>query len=173
MSFTSGSGTRAKPTVRPVDSAPFHEVRGAVSGAAPTATRGSRRPWATRLTAPTVFPMSLGRLMVRRSLDAAAYPSSSNSLGMWSGSVGGAGSGSGASAVRLNRCTMSSAPEAPSMAEWWTLVTMPMRPCLRPSTTHSSQSGRLRSSGELAICPAISPSSRRPPGAGQPIRRMW
>ena len=36
------------------------------------------------------------------------------------------------------------------MAEWWTLVTMPMRPCLRPSTTHSSQSGRLRSSGELA-----------------------
>ncbi len=68
---------------------------------------------------------------------------------------------------------MSSAPELPSMAEWWTLVTTPMRSCLRPSMTQSSQRGRDRSSGVLAIWPAISPSSRRPPGAGQPMRRMW
>ncbi len=72
-----------------------------------------------------------------------------------------------------NRCTRKSAPEAPSMAQWWTLVTMPTRSCLRPSMTHISHSGRLRSSWRLAICPASSPSSRRPPGAGAPMRRRW
>ena len=61
---------------------------------------------------------------------------------------------------------MISAPDAPSMAEWWTLTTKPTRSCLRPSMTHASHSGRLRSRGTEAICAATSPSSRRPPGAG-------
>ncbi len=38
------------------------------------------------------------------------------------------------------------------MAQWWTLVTMPTRSCLRPSMTHISHSGRVRSSWRLAIC---------------------
>ena len=53
------------------------------------------------------------------------------------------------------------------MAEWWTFVTMPTRPCLSPSTTQSSHSGRERSSCVLATWPATSPSSRRPPGDGR------
>ena len=42
------------------------------------------------------------------------------------------------------------------MAEWWTFVTMPTRPCLSPSTTQSSHSGRERSSCVLATWPATS-----------------
>ncbi len=68
---------------------------------------------------------------------------------------------------------MISAPEAPSMAAWWTFTMKPTRSCLRPSTTHASHRGRERSSGTEAISPATAPSSRRPPGDGQVMRRTW
>src|ERR1700681_1137342 len=52
----------------------------------------------------------------------------------------------------------------PSASTWWTLWMIAMRLSARPSATYISHSGRLRSSGVLAISPISWSSSRRPPG---------
>ena len=59
---------------------------------------------------------------------------------------------------------MRSAPVTPSMAAWCIFVTIASWPSSRPSTTHSSQSGRVRSSGRPAMSPTISASSCIEPG---------
>ena len=81
--------------------------------------------------------------------------------------------GAASPGLRLKRCTKRPAPEAPSTAAWCTLVMTAKRPPSMPSMTHASHSGRERSSGVLAMRPQISPSSLRPPGAGQATRRTW
>ena len=55
---------------------------------------------------------------------------------------------------------------SPSASTWWTLWMIAMRSSASPSATYISHSGRLRSSGVLAISPINWSSSRRPPGAG-------
>ena len=62
---------------------------------------------------------------------------------------------------------MSSTPDMPSIAEWCTLAMIATRSCSRPSTYHSSHSGRERSSGRPAISAVSAASSRGPPGDGQ------
>ena len=76
---------------------------------------------------------------------------SSRSLGTCSGSAGSAGGRSGGFGSRSYSSVMISAPEAPSIAEWWILATNPIRFCLTPSMTQISQSGRVRSRGIDAI----------------------
>ena len=74
-----------------------------------------------------------------------AYPSSSLSVGTRSGfhsSVGGGASSSGSS---CSIATVISLPDTPSMAAWWTLVSMATWPCSKPSMAQHSHSGRLRS----------------------------
>ena len=61
-------------------------------------------------------------------------------------------------------CASRSAPVTPSMVEWWILVTKPTLPFSRPSRRCSSHSGRLRSSGMLAMSATTSASSRMVPG---------
>jgi hypothetical protein len=56
-------------------------------------------------------------------------------------SEGGRGSG-----VMSSRISPSPAPETPSTIEWCILVSVATRPFCSPSITHSSQSGRDRSS---------------------------
>ena len=170
-SFTSASGMRANATLRPREIESFHGVRGAVSGTAPTPPSGSRRLLITFDTLCSVRPTSGIIACDRRAFDAIAYDTNSRSLGTRSGSRAGNGSRAGGSASRSNSSVMISAPDAPSIAAWCTLVTMPIRSCLRPSITHASHRGRVRSSGIDAICAAMSASSRRPPGEGTATRR--
>ena len=84
-------------------------------------------------------------------------------------SLGGGGSGASMSGVKT--LTSSSAAFTPSATEWWILATKPTWPSSSPSTTQTSQSGRLRSSGtpamsgdELVEAPAVAGRrDRRPP----------
>ena len=172
--LSSESGTRANAVERWAVTEAVHGVLGAERGAAPTSFSGARRPCTTRATDWAVRPTSGSTFAARRPSDAAAKPRSSRSLGMCSvGSSTGSEKSSAAIGSRSNRWTRKSAPEAPSMALWCTLVMTPTRSCLSPSTTHISHRGLVRSSGAPAICPASSASSRRPPGAGAPILRRW
>jgi len=108
-----------------------------------------------------------------RDSELTAYPRSSASEGTRSGFQGSAGGGTSAtSGVRSNRATVISAPEAPSMAAWWILVSVARCPCSRPSITHISHSGRLRSRGNDMRWAASSDSSFGPPGAGTAMWRM-
>ena len=56
-------------------------------------------------------------------------------------------SGKGASGDGSVRMPSSSTPDAPSMVEWWVLVSIAHRPSARPSMTYASHSGRERSMG--------------------------
>ncbi len=59
------------------------------------------------------------------------------------------------------------------MTLWCILATMATYPCSRPSATHISHSGLLRSRGRLAMLPTSSASSCSVPGAGTPTRKRW
>ncbi|CFR76415.1 Uncharacterised protein [Mycobacterium tuberculosis] len=84
------------------------------------------------------------------------------------------GCGAGASGCRLHRWDSRFAPATPSTTAWWTLsITATVSLRAPPSMTHISHSGRSRSSGNPAMYPQISASSRRPPGAGIATRRRW
>ena len=61
-------------------------------------------------------------------------------------------------------------PETPSTDAWCIFENTTIWPLARPSITYISQSGRDRSSGMPARCPATSDSSRSPPGAGTASR---
>ena len=86
------------------------------------------------------------------------------------------GSGGGASGSVVHSFDIRLAPVTPSTAAWCTFVITAMRPPFWASVpamfsmTHISHSGRVRSSGSDAMCPAISDSSVRPPGDGSPMR---
>ena len=71
-SFASSSGTRAKATDRCGVSDPFHGVRGALSGTAPTGLSGSRRPSTMREIDLVVSATRRGSDSSRRALDAMA-----------------------------------------------------------------------------------------------------
>ena len=75
-------------------------------------------------------------------------PSSSGCRdGTRSGTHSSAGSCSAISGVRSSSATVISLPDAPSMAAWWTFESTATLPSSRPSITHTSHSGRVRSSG--------------------------
>ncbi len=66
-----------------------------------------------------------------------------------------------------------STPETPSTSAWWVFEIRAKRFFLRPSTSHSSQSGLVRSSCWEKTRAAIRRSSSSPPGAGSAEWRTW
>ena len=95
--LVSSSGTRAKATERCGPMEWLNGVRGAVSGTAPWCSSGLRTRPTMLATDCTVRPMSGTASLARRSLDMAAYPTSSASFGMRSVgiSTGSSGAASG------------------------------------------------------------------------------
>ena len=61
----------------------------------------------------------------------------------------------------------------PSTMQWWILDKMAQRPPSSPSSSHSSQSGRCRSSGSANSFAAVAPSCSGPPGARTEACRTW
>ena len=66
-----------------------------------------------------------------------------------------------------------STPETPSTSAWWVLESRAKRSSATPSTSHSSHSGRSRSSGWENTRPASRLSSSSPPGRGSAVWRTW
>ena len=66
-----------------------------------------------------------------------------------------------------------STPETPSTSAWWLLPTTAKRPSRSPSTSHSSQSGLVRSSCWEKIRAARLRSCSSEPGAGSAVWRTW
>ena len=66
-----------------------------------------------------------------------------------------------------------STPETPSTSAWWVLVTNANRFRVRPWTSHSSQSGFVRSSCCEKIRAAILRSCSSEPGEGRAEWRTW
>ena len=165
--LASSSGTRAKATERCGLSEPFHgrarcgERHGA-DGLERVAAILRRRGTIDL----TVRPSEPGQ---RHQLPAPVTPRRSRTARGRSGRARAraprrVGAAAAASGSRSNRRTMISAPDAPSMAEWWTLATKPMRSCLRPSMTHDlpqRPAAVERRAGDLA-------GRARPARAGRP-----
>ena len=66
-----------------------------------------------------------------------------------------------------------STPETPSTSAWWLLPTIAKRSPLSPSTSHSSQSGLVRSSCWEKIRAARLRNCSSEPGAGSAVWRTW
>ncbi len=66
-----------------------------------------------------------------------------------------------------------STPETPSTSAWWLLPMIAKRSSRSPSTSHSSQSGLLRSSCWEKIRAARLRSCSSEPGAGSALWRTW
>ena len=90
------------------------------------------------------------------------------------GSIGGCGwtwrfpAASGSS-----RAVITSAPVTPSIAAMWILAYRATRSSRRPSMTHSSHSGRERSSGTAWRRAIRRPSAAASPGGARPVWRRW
>ena len=68
---------------------------------------------------------------------------------------------------------MISAPDRPSITEWWIFVRTATSPDSWPSITYSSHSGRARSSGRDMIRATWSASCWSVPGDASAISRTW
>ena len=171
--FISSSGRCVTENDRCCDSEPFHGATAPDRGSAPGS---SRRRRCTAWAAATVVRVARGatRAAARRARPTAARARCCQPAGRgsWRSSTG-SGTASDDSASRSNRWASASAPPTPSMAQWWTLITSPMRLSASPSTTHTSHSGRLRSSGVEASSPTTVARAASSPGAGQVVACMW
>ena len=117
-------------------------------------------------------PRTISGGLVRRSRQAS--PSSFRSVGSGRASQGGGEDGEPCgSASRSKRTVVMSTPETPSTSAWWLLPMIAKRPSRRPSTSHSSQSGLLRSSCWEKIRAARLRSCSSEPGAGSAVWRTW
>ncbi len=99
-------------------------------------------------------PRTISRGAIARSSSASASSSASlgSGRGIHSCSGGATGIGSGAES---NRTVAMSTPEMPSTSAWWVLDSTAKRSSASPSTSHSSHSGRVRSSGWEKTRPAM------------------
>ncbi len=88
------------------------------------------------------------------------------------GGLSGVGRGGGAGS-RSKSWASNSAPETPSMVQWWIFVTTAICPPRNPSTMYISHSGLARSSWRLQTSPTNRANSSTPPGAGSAEWRMW
>jgi len=68
---------------------------------------------------------------------------------------------------------MISAPDMPSITEWWIFVITALCPPLSPWIRYSSHSGRARSSGRDTIRATCSASCSSLPGGGSASSRTW
>ncbi len=100
-------------------------------------------------------------------------PCATRLAGVYDGRISGSGSGpaSGGSGSRSKSMSSSFIPPTPSLIEWCTLSTSAARPCGRPSTSVSSQSGRARSKSPIAAVAATSRTASNDFGFGARTRR--
>ena len=68
---------------------------------------------------------------------------------------------------------MISAPDMPSTAAWWILVSSAMQPSVRPWIRYTSHSGRDRSSGRAKMRATCSASFASVGGGGSASSRTW
>ena len=134
---------------------------------APTPRRTWRGP---RSAARTPRTISCGLVVRSRRASLSSLKSVGSGRGAHFG--GSAGGLSGSFSMSKSTVVMST-PEMPSTSAWWLLPTIAKRSPSRPSTSHSSQSGLLRSSCWEKIRAARLRSCSSEPGAGSAVWRTW
>ena len=103
----------------------------------------------------------------------AGVPNSRTSGGSGRASAGSGTSGRTPVGSVSSSAVITSAPVTSSIAAMCILAYSATRPSASPSMTHSSHSGRERSSGMAWAWATRSASSREPPGAATACRRRW
>lgn len=166
--FTSASGTAANAMERWPVIELLSEVRGALNGAgiaAPRRERVHQRTGTGRVRGRSETSDS-GRS--RTFLAPSAASASSGAPPVDLSTID--GSSAGGSGVSEHSWAIRPAPVTPSTPAWCMRIMIAIRPSARPSMTHISHSGLLRSSAWPAMCAHNSASSCSPPGAGTAMR---
>ncbi len=135
------------------------------------------RTWSSAFTSSASSTKLRKPRTARKGSDARRATSSRQRSKRLGGRRGTKASGSGSSGISgesESRMWERSTPEAPSIVQWWILVmSAKPSPSSRPSTTHVSQSGRLRSSGWAMIRAESFFSWACVPGRGSAVWRTW
>jgi hypothetical protein len=109
-----------------------------------------------------------------RSMPRAPAARTSAGVGSGAGCHGSSGCSTSAGTGERSKITVArSTPAMPSIIAWWLLLMSAKRPPASPSISHSSHSGRARSSCWEKIRPASSSSWSASPGAGSALWRTW